>query len=155
MTNASLQKKTAARMSAVQCLYRGAMNKEMIAPEKQVARLKAQLKNNRDEQELQVGMPVEPNYALLETILTGIAEYHDEINLRMEGVLSGEWKRERMSPLLIAVLQCGIFELFFHKDLSPKIVIDEYTRLSRSFFVEAETNFVHAALNTLSTQYHG
>jgi N utilization substance protein B len=154
MTNLSLQKKTAARMAAVQGLYRMAMTNDAIEPEALVASLKSQLKNNRDEQQLQVGMEVEPNYNLLATLLTGIAENLEEINLRLDGVLNAQWSRDRTSPLLIAVLQCGIFELFFHKDLSSKIVIDEYTRLARSFFVENEVNFIHAALSTLSQQYH-
>ena len=106
--NPSLQKKSAARMAAVQCLYTAAITGETRTPQQQVAALKEQLAHNRDEQKLQVGAPVEPNYKLVETLLAGIGADRAEIDARLEGALSGSWKRERMSPLLLAILQCSI-----------------------------------------------
>ncbi len=151
--NPSLQKKTAARVSAVQCLYKLAMSGDKISSAKQVLILKKQLEGNKEEQKLQVGVGVEPNYKLVEMLLDGVEEWAPKIDSRLEEVLNGEWKRERMSPLLIAILQCSIFEMFFTKDIAPKIVIDEYARLTRSFFADGEVNFVHAALSTLARKY--
>jgi transcription antitermination protein NusB len=152
--NSSLQKKSAARMAAVQCLYRQAMNDESKSSAEQVAVLKTQLKNNRNEQKLQVGIPMEPDYAMLGRILDGIAEWQYDINVRLDGALAKDWTRERMGPLMVAVLQCGIFELFFDKDLSGKIIADEYTRLARSFMADDDVNFVHAILKKLA-ESHG
>jgi len=151
--NTSLQKKTAARMSAVQCLYTRSMNGDKLTPPQQVVLLKKQLANNRDEQKLKVGVPLEPNYKLVEMLLGGVEEWAPKIDSRLQEVLSEQWKRERMSPLLVAILQCGIFEMFFAKEIAPKIVIDEYTRLTRSFFAEPEVDFVHAALSKLARKY--
>ncbi|MFW0778103.1 MAG: transcription antitermination factor NusB [Rickettsiales bacterium] len=154
--NPSLQKKSAARMAAAQCLYRGVMNDTKAPPvASQVTALKAQLKNNRNEQKLLVGAPIEPNYTLLEAILSGVDEWKEKIDERLNTTLTDEWTRERMSPLLIAILQCAIFELFFHKDNKPGIIIDEYTRLTRSFLEDGDVNFVYGALSGLSKQYHG
>lgn len=153
IVNPSLQKKSAARMAAVQCLYTGAMTGEQKNAAQQVAQLKRKLENNKNEQKLLVGSPIEPNYKLLETLLAGVAENGEEINTRLDGALSGSWKRERMSPLIIAILQCGIYEMFFAREIAPKIIIDEYTRLTRHFCDEMEVNFVHGALSTLSQQY--
>ncbi|MBY0408104.1 MAG: hypothetical protein K2Q01_10465, partial [Rickettsiales bacterium] len=108
--NSSLQKKSAARMAAVQTLYTLAVNGEKLSPAQQVVMLQKQLAGNKDEQKLRVGTPHEPNYKLMETILDGIATRGLEINSRLDFTLSAEWKRERMSPLLLAILQCGIFE---------------------------------------------
>jgi len=152
--NPSLQKKSAARMSAVQELYSLAMTAEAPDAERQVAALKKQLTANKSEQKLRVGNAVEPNYPLMETILSGVGEWQAQIDVRLDSVLDKDWKRERMSPLLISILQCAIFELFFHKDTAPKIIIDEYTRLTRSFFGDGEVNFVHGALSGLSKKYH-
>ncbi len=152
--NPSLQKKSAARMAAVQDLYRLSMTGETPDAERQVAALKKQLADNRSEQKMLVGSTVEPNYALMEAILQGVGEYQAQIDSRLDSALTKDWKRERMSPLLIAILQCAIFELFFHKDAAPKIIIDEYTRLTRSFFGDGEVNFVHGALAGLSQKYH-
>lgn len=152
--NPSLQKRTAARMAAVQCLYTLAMSGETFSPAQQVQYLKKQLGNNRDEQKLRVGAAVEPNYKLVETLLAGVEQWEGVIETRMQEVINGAWKRERMSPLLTSILQCAIFEMFFDKDLSPKIIIDEYTRLTRSFFGDGEVDFVHGALSRLA-RTHG
>ena len=151
--NPSLQKKTAARMAAVQCLYTLSVGEKQLSPAQQVAQLKKQLSGNIGEQKLQVGVPLEPNYKLLETILEGVDKWRADIDERVGRVLSKDWARERTGPLLIAILQCAIFELFFDKDISAKIVIDEYTRLTRSFFTDAEVDFVHGALSKLAQSH--
>jgi N utilization substance protein B len=151
--NPSLQKKSAARLAAVQCLYTQAMTGDKKPAVAQVADLKKQLKNNRNEQKLQVGIPMEPDYALLTRILDGVAEWEDAINERIDGALTGGWSRARMGKLLVAVLTCGIFELLFDKDLAAKIITDEYTRLARQLIADDEADFVHGVLSNLAAQH--
>ncbi len=148
--NLSLQKKSAARLAAVQSLYTLAVTGETRTPLQLVTALKKQLENNRDEQKLLVGAPIEPNYKLVETLLEGVEQWRADIDARLDGALSKDWKRARTGPLLIAILQCGIFEMLFFKAISPKIVIDEYTRLARSFFTDSEAGFVHGVLSKLA-----
>ena len=140
-------------MAAVQCLYTLSVGDKKLSPAEQVNALKQQLTNNTSEQKLQVGIPLEPNYKLLEAILEGIEKWRTDIDTRVDRAVSQSWGRERTSPLLIAILQCAIFELFFDKDISAKIVIDEYTRLTRSFFTDAEVDFVHGALSKLAESH--
>lgn len=154
-SNSSLQQKSAARMAAVQSLYTLAVSGEKLNPAQQVQLLKKQLAGNKEEQKLRVGIGHEPNYKLMQSILDGIERRGTDIDARLDESLNAEWKRDRMSPLLLAILQCGIFELFFDKEVKHKIIIDEYTRLSRHFFADAEVNFVHAALSKLVRQYAG
>lgn len=151
--NPSLQKKSAARLVAVQCLYTQAMTGDKKTGTAQVAEVKKQLKNNREEQKLQVGIPVEPDYALLTRILEGTSEWHDAINERIDGALTKGWTRDRMGKLLVAVLTCGIFELLFDKDLGARIVTDEYTRLTRQLITDDEADFVHGVLNNIAKQH--
>jgi len=153
--NPSLQKKTAARVAAVQCVYARLVSDVPLSPAKQIAELKSRLANNKDEQKLTLGLPLEPNYALATAIIEGTNEFREDINPRINNNLSGEWKRERMSQLLIAILQCAIFELFFYKEAKHKIIIDEYTRLTSRFFSDAEVNFVHGVLQKLHAEFHG
>lgn len=140
-------------MAAVQCLYTQSFHASPPGPATQVAALKARLSGNKNEQKLVVGSAIEPNYNLVESLLSGIAENTVEINHRMDGVLSDKWKRDRMSAVLIAILQCAIYELFFGKEISPKIIVDEYARITRSFFGDTEVDFVYAALSALIQQY--
>ncbi|MGE0754197.1 MAG: transcription antitermination factor NusB [Alphaproteobacteria bacterium] len=153
MTNASLQKKTAARTVATQCLYQQAITGEKQNIGQHIAALKHQLAGNTAEQKLQVGMAVEPHYPLIEALVRGVIEREQDINTLLDSALSDNWKRERMSPLLVALLQCGIFEMAYYKDVKPRIVVNEYTKLARSFFDEKEVNFVHALLATLGKNY--
>lgn len=150
--NPSLQKKSAARLAAVQSLYTQSVTGAKPA-DRQVAEWKKQLAHNAEEQKLRSGVAMEPNYTLMETILAGVAQWRSEIDTRLDGALTEGWARNRQSPVLIAILQCAIFELFFHKDAPSRMLIDEYTRIARSFFAEGETNFVHAALGKLVQQY--
>jgi transcription antitermination factor NusB len=154
-TNPSLQKKSAARVAAVQCIYTRLMSDIMPTADRQMAALKKRLANNITEQKLVIGRALEPNYTLVEAILRGTLEHLTDIDARIDSVLSAEWKRERMSPVLIAVLQAAVFELFFHKDAAAKMIIDEYCQVTSRFFDEAEINFIHGALANLVQKIHG
>ncbi len=154
--NPSLQKKTAARVAAAQCVYARLMSDAPLSPARQIAELKARLKDNKAEQKLTLGLPLEPNYALAQAIIEGTKEFAVDIDGRINSSLSADWKRERMSGLLIAILQCAVFELFFYKDTAKhKVIIDEYTRLAARFFDDAEVNFVHGVLQRLHAEFHG
>lgn len=153
-SNPSLQKKSAARIAAVQCVYERLISDDPPTPAQQISNLKARLANNTDEQKLTLGVMLEPNYPLVSAILSGTIEWKNDIDKRIDGTLSKEWTRERMSPILIAILQCAIFELFFYKDTKHKILIDEYTSLTSRFFAEAEVNFVNGVLKNLHSQFH-
>lgn len=153
-SNPSLQKKSAARIAAVQCVYERLIDESIPEPEQQISRLKKRLANNTNEQKLTLGVMLEPNYPLVSAILTGTIEWQKDIDERIDSTLSKEWTRSRMSPILIAILQCAIFELFFYKDTKHKILIDEYTNLTSRFFADAEINFVNGVLKNLHTKFH-
>ena len=154
--NASLQKKSAARVAAVQCVYGRLLGDDNLSPQHQVERLKARLKNNKDEQKLILGVALEPNYPLVTALLEGTLQWQADIDKRIDKSLSKDWLRERMSPILIAILQCAIFELFFYKETAKhKVLIDEYSRLTARFFPDAEVNFINGVLKNLHTEFHG
>lgn len=151
-TNPSLQKKSAARIAAVQCVYERLISDTKSAPEQQLNILKERLKNNKEEQKLTLGAVIEPNYQLVAAILEGTLKWQAEIDQYISKIISKDWKRERMSPILIAILQCGIFELFFYKDTAPKILVDEYSKLTSRFFSDNEINFINGVLKNLHSQ---
>lgn len=151
--NLSLQKKSASRVAAVQCLYKLVINKETLDPTKQVAALRVQLFKNPEEQKATIGAAVEPNYQLMEAILAAVKSHRKDIDKMINSILSKEWKRERMSPVLIAILQCATAEFFFTKETPLKVVQDEYSKLTRSFFGEKEVKFVFAAMAALEESY--
>lgn len=151
--NLSLQKKSASRVAAIQAIYKCAVMKDTMDVARQVIDLRVQLHRNADEQKLLIGAAVEPNYTLYEAILSGVETHKKDIEKAFNSVLAKNWKSERMSPVLIAILQCACFELLFHKDTNLKVILDEYSRITRSFFSEKEVNFIFAAITAMSEQY--
>ncbi len=147
--NQSLQKKSASRMAAVQCLYQQSVTGGKASVAGQVAQLKKELADNVSEQKLRSGAAVEPNYTLLEQILSGVAQWQVDIDRQIDASLNKTWTRDRMSPLLVAILQCSIFEMVYFKEVNPRIITDEYTRIARSFFADAEVDFVFGILSNL------
>lgn len=151
--NLSLQKKSAARLAAVQCLYKLAMVKGTLNPEQELSALRVLFFRNPEEQKAQIGVAVEPNYTLLEALLVGVKKHRKEIDEMINSVLSKEWKRERMSHVLIAILQVAIVEYFFNKEAPLKMIQDQYCHLTRSFFGEPEVKFMYASLAALDEKY--
>lgn len=151
--NPSLQKRSAARTAAIQCLYTRSFLETPPSAQRQVDQLKERLNGNREEQKLVVGLPIEPHYKMVQHLLEGVQQWQSEIDMHIDANLGKEWKRDRLSPVLIAILQSAIFELFFDKDINPRIVINEYTTLTGRFFSEGETDFVHGVLSTLAQQH--
>ncbi len=135
--NLSLQKKSAARLAAVQCLYQQAMSGR---PPKAEDYLSGR----------SWGKDTAPDAALLRKLLEGMAEHDAALNEQVEQLLTNDWKKERMSPLLLAVLKSALFELRFLQKLPAPVVINEYVTLAARFFDERETAFVNAALNAAS-----
>lgn len=151
--NLSLQKKSASRVAVVQHIYRVLVTKEKLDVTRQVSALKVQLFKNPEEQKALLGAAVEPNYTLYEAVLTAFEEHRKDMDKMIDSVLSKEWKRERTSPVLIAVLYAAIAELFFAKETPRKVVQDEYSRITRSFFGEREVKFIFAAIAQLAESY--
>lgn len=152
-TNPSLERKTAARIAAVQCLYQYAMGDEKRTPEQLTETLKTRLKNNKSEMKVILGGTQEPHYALLQSLVAGVRERNAEIERRLDSVIKEGWKRGRMSPVLVALLQCAIFELFFYKEVSPKIIVAEYTRIAGRFLDDKDVQFLHGGLIELCEKY--
>lgn len=151
--NQSLQKKTAARMAAIQYFYRESITGDTQDAAAYCELLKTRLSGNKPEQKLQVGTANEPNYTLLQAIINGVNERRDDIHARIDGALNENWKRERMSRLLVALLEASVFEMCFYKEVKHGIITDEYTKLARSFFDDKEVNFVHGLLANLAKSY--
>ena len=142
--NLSLRRKSASRLAAVQCLYRRAVLKDNATPE---ALIKEYLAHGNDRE---LVLPAVPHEGLLKEIVHGACEHAAEIEKIIAGSLLPTWKMERISPLLMALLQAAIYELRFHPNSKPGIVIDEYATLAAGFFNEAEVGFVHATLHALA-----
>lgn len=147
--NLSLRRKSSARQAAVQALYQLSITGETSQPTKLVAEVRKRQEEDPSDRSV-VNVP--PHYRLLESLLNGIHEHRVEIDGLLNKNLNTNWKRERMSALSIAILQAAIYELRFHEDLKPSILINEYGDLAGRFLDAGEVDFVTALLNKLAPE---
>jgi len=149
---ASLKRKSSARLAAVQCLYRLRLMDEEMTPE---ALLQDYLAHWRDDKETGahvISRDAEPDKAFLRKLLTGLLEKRADIDTLIKAALSDKWTMERMSPLLLSLLACAIYEMRYAANLAPAIVIDEYVTLTGRFFEASEMGFINGILDTLAKE---
>ncbi len=149
--NRSLQAKSSARLVAVQLLYQAAVTGTSTSPEIMAEEYKTFYEENLPNAK-EVQLPtVPPDAAYLRKLLCGVAEHGARLEPLIDKVLSDDWKKDRISPLLLAILRVAAFELAEGKVKTP-IVTDEYVSLAARFFTDAETGFIHAALHALTKE---
>lgn len=147
--NRSLQEKSSARLAAAQLLYKAEMSGEKVKPEKLASEYEHYAAEENPKEAALPQVPASQKY--LVALLSGVAEHQEALEPWLDQTLDRDWKKERMSPLLLAILRLGIFELAHHRNLSSGVIASEYTALAGRFFSEAETGFVNAALTRLAS----
>lgn len=148
----SLQEKSSARLAAAQMLYQAALTGGRAEPERMLADYRAYLEDNRASPAEATLPAVPPNFAYLRRLLEGVVAHAETLESWVERLLTADWRKERMSPLLLSILRLGVFELLHFRELKPAIIINEYVTLTGRFFGQGETDFVNAALNSAAAQ---
>lgn len=138
--NRSLQEKSAARMVAAQMLYAVTLNKEALSAAKMLQHYDDHFKEEK------------ASLAHLKKLLEGMEQHGEQLEPSLDKILTGDWKKERMSPLLLAILRLGIFELAHFPHTAPNIIVNEYVTLTGQFFGADETGFINAALNAAAIE---
>ena len=135
-------KRTEARICAVQALYQGVlMGKHVadVAKEFEVARLG---KRKADKK--------------LFALITGeAAEGTERYKEMISSVLTEAWTWERLDPVLRAVLWAGCAELTANEKASVAVVVSEYLNISKGFLPPEQTGFVNKLLDNLAKKIRG
>lgn len=63
------------------------------------------------------------------------------------------WKKERVSPVSMAILKLGCYEIMFLSDIPSKVTINEAIELSKKYDDEKSYAFVNGVLNAVATEY--
>ena len=74
------------------------------------------------------------------------------IDDRMERHLKG-WKKERISPVAMAILRLGCYEIMFMADIPSRVSINEAIELSKKYDDEKSYAFVNGVLNAVAQEY--
>ena len=84
-------------------------------------------------------------------VFFGAYENADVIDERMEKHLKG-WKKERISPVSMAILRLGFYEMLYVADIPSKVTINEAIELAKKFDDEKSYSFVNGVLNAMAKE---
>lgn len=88
--------------------------------------------------------------AFTEKLFEGVLEKQQDIDLII-GKAAPEWPIQKIAPLDRNVLRVGLFELLFsdHKEVPPKVAINEAIELAKTFGGEHSSKFVNGVLGSV------
>ena len=87
-------------------------------------------------------------------VFFGSYENAEVINSAVEKHLTG-WKKERISPVSMALIRLGAYEIMFMDDIPSKVSINEAVELAKKYDDEKSYSFVNGVLNALAAEYAG
>jgi len=88
--------------------------------------------------------------ALFASIMTGVDENKDSIDVMIAGALDTKVSVDRIEILLRAIFRCGVYELHHHTDIASGVIINDYVDVAHAFFNAKEPGLVNAVLDKLS-----
>ncbi len=144
--NPSLRKKTAARLTAVQCLYQRAYVEEGTSPDALIGRVLAM--QEEDDPDTRRADPLDKK--LLTGIVTGACEQQAALEEKLAAALPVYWKGEKLTPLFKAILRAAAYELIYHPQLKTSILLNEYVGIASSFFDAQETALLNGLMQEVA-----
>lgn len=150
MKNPSLQKKSAARLRAVQYIYQYLLRGREITPDALLARENDEPDDNQEDDN--ESLPIAPDEKLLRGIVHGTIMQEAEIAAQMVRALPTHWAEEKMIPLYRAILLAAGYEFLYHPKLATRILLDEYVNLAGDFCDEQETALLNGLLQEAAKQ---
>jgi N utilization substance protein B len=152
--NHSVSKRSLARLAAVQALYDmeiSGRDIEDIINDFAQGLIGREVLDEDLEMETEEFIPL-GNYdkPLMESVVRGVIEHCTGIDETIVSMLDEEWKEERLEKTLLSILRCGMFELFYRKDIPARVTISEYVNIAYSFYSDAEPKMVNGMLDNIA-----
>ena len=138
------QRRSAARLAAVQALYQIEMSG--AAPDVVLG----EFFDHRLQEEVDGVRLDGADRRLLRELVAGIAKEAHALDDMLSAVLEADWPVERLEILLRLVLRAGAYELSERRDVPPRVVIAEYVDLADAFFGGKEPGLVNGVLDRLA-----
>lgn len=141
------EKRSVARMSAVQALY------EMDMTQKGVHEVLAEFRS------FWIGREIDDDLEMKEAetnffgqIVEGVIKDQMLIDRTIDQALTKGWPLVRIELVLRAIMRAGVFELLLRKDIPPRVTISEYVDVTRAFYNEDEPGMVNAVLDHIARE---
>ena len=146
MSKESHIKKSAARLLGVQILFEmeiNGKNTKTVIKRLTESYLKEISELNNDEVS---------DKGYLIKILNGVSLHQEKIDKDIIENLNN-WTLSRIDSVSRAILRSACFEIHECLDVPPKVIINEYVNISKSFFNDKEPNFINGILDSISKIY--
>ena len=88
----------------------------------------------------------------VKNVFFGAYENSDKLEEAMEKHFKG-WKKERISPVSMAILMLGCYEIMFLSDIPSKVSINEAIELAKKYDDDKSYAFVNGVLNAVAKDF--
>lgn len=85
-------------------------------------------------------------------LLNGVLKEQTELGKIMQEE-APEWPIERIAPVDRAILEIGIYEIIFSKDVPPIVAINEAIEIAKSYGDTNSAKFINGVLSTVMHKY--
>ncbi len=140
------KKRSVSRLAAVQALYQVFFRGETPA-----LVIRQFIENNILEENF---IPISNtlDVSLFSQLVLGVSEKQMMLDGILRQNLSPEWPFERIDPIIIAILRCGLFEILTFIEIPIPVIISEYIDVGHAFFGEKEAHFINGFLDRLARE---
>lgn len=139
-------RRSVSRLVAVQALYQ----LELAGGEPNLAILQAQELNCRFKDQLAELSFISPDNDLVKRLVFGVVDKGAEIDDLVDRALLETRTVNGLEVVLRIALRAGTYELLYHSDIDPPVVIDEYVEITKAFFGNKEPALVNGVLDRLA-----
>lgn len=123
------------RIAVMQVLFEREKHPSMSTPEEALAR-----------NALDLG---EFDQDFAQMLLQGVIEKEQDVKDAVQ-LHAPQWPLERMDPISRCILLVGAYELLFHKDAPPAVVMNEAIEIAKEYGTEEGGKFVNGVLNAIA-----
>ncbi len=138
--SAPREKRTAARLTAVQILYQSAMTGQ------DVHQVLIEFRDYRIGQIVEDLEIVSADPETLDAIIGGIVQFGSRVDEVLAASLRGTTP-ERVEALLRSIMRAGVAELLVRRDLTASLIISDYLSVTDAFYDRTEIKLVNGVLD--------
>ena len=146
MTMSRSDKRSAARLAAVQALY------EMELSGKGVIDAVSEFEAHW------MGRPIEgieytpAEEAFFRDLVSGVVQEQRLVDQKVDAALAKGWPLKRIEAVLRAIMRAGAYELLRRPDVPARVVITEYVDVAHAFYDGEEPGMVNAVLDSIGRE---
>ena len=138
--------RAAARLAAVQALYQQEMEGTAIP------QLLHEFHHYRLGATIEGVEYADAEVDFFDDLVMGVTARRGELDERIAGKLSADWKLERLDRPMRALLRAGAYELLARPDVPTGAVISEYVDVAHAFYDRREAGFVNGLLDAVAKE---